>query len=381
MKITMISNYINHHQIPFSNALHQLVGDAYYFIQTEPMDEERIQMGWGIDATAISYVKFLNQEEYECKRLIAESDILLVGWMEHEYLLKDRLKSNKLTIRISERLYREGQWKAISPRGLLRKYKDHTSHNKDNVYLLCAGAYVASDFALVHAYPKKRFKFGYFPETIQYTRDELKKMKYRDGRVHFVWAGRFIPLKHPEFVIQIAEKLKILGYSFHIHLIGGGELEDNLQRVIKEKKLQNEITMYGFLSPSEVRKVMEKCHVHLFTSNHLEGWGAVVNEAMNSGCVEIVNSQVGVAPYLVNHGKNGFIYRNGSYKEFENHIITLMENKESIEELGFAAYQTIAGEWNASHAAKELVRFYENWKKGVVDPPKSGPFSVAPRKL
>ncbi|MFI3213839.1 MAG: glycosyltransferase family 4 protein [Eubacteriales bacterium] len=401
MKITMISNYINHHQIPFSNALFELVGDEYHFIQTEPMEEERIQMGWGIDATTIPYVNFLYEQEYECKRLIAESDILLVGWMEQEELLVDRLKSDKLTIRISERLYREGQWKAISPRGLLKKYKDHTSHNKDQVYLLCAGAYVASDFSLVHAYPNKRFQFGYFPETKRMGWDTLKQGKYDDGKIHLVWAGRFIPLKHPEFVIRLAKALRqkeenkisslssvnstlqtseMTGFQcdkFHIHFIGGGEMEEQLKEEIQEANLQDEITMYGFLSPTEVREIMEKCHVHLFTSNQLEGWGAVVNEAMNSGCVEVVNDQVGAAPYLVNHGSNGLLYKKGSYADFEKQVIYLMEHSEEIAVMAEKAYETIVGQWNAEHAAKELIRFYENWKKGVVDPPKSGPFSVA----
>ena len=51
MKITMISNYINHHQIPFSNALFEKIGDNYHFIQTEPMEEECAAFGvpveWG----------------------------------------------------------------------------------------------------------------------------------------------------------------------------------------------------------------------------------------------------------------------------------------------------------------------------------------------
>ncbi len=404
MKITMISNYINHHQIPFSKALYELVGEDYHFIQTEPMEEERIQMGWGIDATSIPYVKFLYEQEYECKRLIAESDILLVGWMEHEELLVDRLKSDKLTIRISERLYREGQWKAISPRGLIRKYKDHTSHNKDQVYLLCAGAYVASDFSIVHAYPNKRFQFGYFPETKRIGFEALEAKKYKDGKIHLVWAGRLIPLKHPEFVVKLANALKQRGENkvspsssvmspsqasemtgfqcdkFHIHFIGGGEMEEDLRKEVAAFGLQSEITMYGFLSPTEVREIMEKCHVHLFTSNQLEGWGAVVNEAMNSGCVEVVNDQVGAAPYLVNHGSNGFLYKKGSYADFEKQVIYLMEHPEEIPVMAEKAYETIVGEWNAEHAANQLIRFYENWKNGVVDPPESGPFSVAPVK-
>ena len=44
VKAVFISNYINHHQIPFSNALYEQLGDDYHFIQTEPMEEERIAM-------------------------------------------------------------------------------------------------------------------------------------------------------------------------------------------------------------------------------------------------------------------------------------------------------------------------------------------------
>ena len=56
MKAVFISNYINHHQIPFSNALYEQLGDDYHFIQTEPMEEERIAMGWGLDAATLPYV-------------------------------------------------------------------------------------------------------------------------------------------------------------------------------------------------------------------------------------------------------------------------------------------------------------------------------------
>ena len=85
----MISNYINHHQIPFSNALYEKEGVEYTFIQTEPMEEERIRMGWGLDPKSLPYVKLLYEEESACRQLIDECDMLLVGWMEHEDIIKD----------------------------------------------------------------------------------------------------------------------------------------------------------------------------------------------------------------------------------------------------------------------------------------------------
>lgn len=383
MKITMISNYINHHQIPFSNALYEKLGDGYHFIQTEPMEEERIQMGWGLEAEKIPYVVFLDKQLELCKQLIDESDILLVGWMEREDLIVDRLNSAKLTIRVSERLYREGQWKAISPRGLIRKYKEHTSHRKQPVYLLCAGAYVASDFSLVKAYPDKMYRFGYFPEFKELTKEQLQKMhvwgeKKNQEEIQIVWAGRFIPLKHPEFAVALADSLKRQGYRFHLHMVGGGELEGELRQAVKQKGLQEKITFYGFLKPAQVRKVMEKCHIHLFTSNYLEGWGAVVNEAMNSGCVEVANVEVGAAPFLIQHGKNGLVYKDGSYEDMETQIKYLLDYPAKASKMGMAAYETIATQWNAAEAAKRLLKFYEDWKNDKIDLPQEGPFSPAP---
>ena len=383
MKITMISNYINHHQIPFSNALHEMIGEDYHFIQTEPMEEERIQMGWGVEAERIPYVLFLDRQLELCKRLIEESDILLVGWMEREDLIAERLSSNKLTIRISERLYREGQWKAISPKGLLRKYKEHTSHRKHPVYLLCAGAYVPSDFSIVKAYPKKMYRFGYFPEFKQFTKEAMKQMhvwgeKKNQKEIQIVWAGRFIPLKHPEFAVKLVESLKKQGYRIHLHMVGGGELEGELKQSVKRKNLQQEITFYGFLKPEQVRGIMEKCHIHLFTSNFLEGWGAVVNEGMNSGCVEVANVEVGAAPFLIQHGVNGLVYKDGSYEDMEKQVKFLLDNPKKAEEIGLSSYETIAKEWNAAEAAKRLLTFYEEWKQGEIRLPKSGPFSEAP---
>lgn len=383
MKITMISNYINHHQIPFSNALYEKLGEDYHFIQTEPMEEERIQMGWGVEAEEIPYVLFLDKQLELCKQLIEESDILLVGWMEREDLIEERLSSNKLTIRISERLYREGQWKAISPKGLLRKYKEHTSHRKHPVYLLCAGAYVPSDFSIVKAYPKKMYRFGYFPELKKFTKEQLKQMhvwgkKKNEEEIQIVWAGRFITLKHPEFAIKLVESLKKQGYRIHLHMVGGGELEGELKQSVKQKELQKEVTFYGFLKPEQVRKIMEKCHIHLFTSNYLEGWGAVVNEGMNSGCAEVVNSEVGAAPFLIRHGVNGLVYKDGSYEDMEKQVKFLLDNPVKGSEMGMKAYKTIATEWNAEEAAKRLLDFYEGWRRGRIELPKSGPFSTAP---
>ena len=50
MRLVFVSNYINHHQMPVSRELNRLCreqGGSYVFVQTEPMEQERVDMGWG----------------------------------------------------------------------------------------------------------------------------------------------------------------------------------------------------------------------------------------------------------------------------------------------------------------------------------------------
>lgn len=377
MKVCFVSNYINHHQIPFSNALYGRLGSDYCFVQTMPMEEERVAMGWGVDVGALSYVRCLYEEEYECRKIIAESDVALFGWSEREDIAKERLRSGKLTFRVSERLYREGQWKAVSPRGLMAKYKEHIRYRNQNVHLLCAGAYTASDFHLIGAYPGKMYRWGYFPETRIYSEEQFASLK-KEGALQIVWAGRFIPLKHPEYMVKLGECLQKKGYDFRVHMLGSGEMEADIREQVKRAGLSERFLFYGYQEPDKVRDVMEQCHIHLFTSNYLEGWGAVVNEGMNSGCVEVVNAQVGAAPYLIRHGKNGLVYPDDSYPKMEALVLDLFEHWEERKHMGYAAYRTIVREWNAEHAAEEFLRFAEGAADGKAVPAAEGPLSPAP---
>ena len=378
MTFTFVSNYINHHQIPFCEAMYRQLGADFTFIQTMPMEEERVAMGWAVDVKKLPYVECLYEKEYDCQKKIVESDVVLFGWTGREDIVTPRLKTEKTTLRVSERLYREGQWKAISPRGLWAKYKEHIRYRKRNVCMLCAGAYTASDFKLIGAYPHKLFKWGYFPALRTYTEEQFNNLKIADGKLHIVWAGRFIPLKHPEYVVRLAKALREKGYAYHIHMLGDGELEPLIRHDVESSGLSKQVTFYGYTEPEKVRDVMEKCHIHLFTSNYLEGWGAVVNEGMNSGCVEVVNAQVGAAPYLIRHGENGLVYPDDNYGKLEELVLSLCENWEQDKKMGKAAYETIRDHWNADHAAKELLRFVAKLQQGKIEPAKEGPLSEAP---
>ncbi|MDE7268204.1 MAG: glycosyltransferase family 4 protein [Lachnospiraceae bacterium] len=383
MKLTIVSNYINHHQIPMADALYQQLGNDFAFIQTSPMEEDRVKMGWGNEVQNIPYLKLYYEEAESCADLMMESDIVVFGGVEDERYIKPRLKAGKIVIRASERLYREGQWKSISPRGRKKKYEDHGRYADAPVYLLCHGAYVASDFEIVHAYPNKKFMWGYFPAVNTYNLDNLFFRKLHvdqngNTQVRLLWAGRFLKLKHPEYAIKAAKYLKTQNISFHLDMVGGGVLEEKLKQMVKRFKLADEVTFHGFQPPQSVRRYMEEADIFLFTSNYLEGWGAVLNEAMNSACAVVAGHGIGAVPFLLKHEENGLVYKTGDFKEFRAYVLRLCADGALRKQLGISAYNTITKTWNPQEAADRLYAFSEGLLKGAVNAQKDGPLSVAP---
>lgn len=383
-KFVFVSNYLNHHQIPFCNAMHELLAGSFVFIQTEPMEQERVQMGWE-EQTGVLYLRKYYEEPEYCKALIDSARVVFFGGCDDESYVEPRLRAGKTVIRCSERLYKTGQWKFVSPRGLRKKFHDHTRYRGKPVYLFCAGAYVPSDFHLVGAYPGKKRKWGYFPETKEYDETALMAGK-QPGRI--LWAARFLDWKHPELPIMTAEYLKKKGLAFHLDVVGSGTMEKQVISLAEELKLQEVVTFHGYCSPEQIRCMMEQSDIYLATSDRQEGWGAVVNEAMNSGCAVVGDSMMGAVPYLIRHGENGMVYRDGSRRELFEMTAKLLEDRELCRRLGSNALRTITREWNAETAAERLLgfcirqNFLEereiaediDWKTE----PESGPASEAP---
>ena len=376
MTITFVSNYINHHQIPVSNVMYENLGSDYAFVQTEPMEEERVKMGWGLKNGRPPYLLELEKDEEECKRRIAESDVVIFGGTEREDLIEERLKAGKSIIRYSERLYREGQWKAISPRGLIKKYHDHTRYSNSPVCLLCSGAYVADDFEIIRAYRNKRLKWGYFPEFRESSEEERRNKK--DGAVlRILWAGRFLKLKHAQDALEAVAVMDREGIPFEMTFIGEGECGEELKAFTQENHLTEKVRFTGFLSPSEVREEMDKADVFLFTSDFKEGWGAVVNEAMNSGCVVIASHAAGAVPFLIKDGVNGRIYKSGDVVSLTDALREVLTNDGLRKAMSKEAYRTIATQWNPKEAGRRLLKLCESMKTGEVVFEKEGPLSAA----
>lgn len=176
--------------------------------------------------------------------------------------------------------------------------------------------------------------------------------------------ARFIGWKHPETAVELAKELKNQGYDFKIDMIGTGDKLEEIQKSIKENNLTDSINLLGTMSPEEVRTQMEKHSIFLFTSDRNEGWGAVLNEAMNSGCAVVANDEIGSVPFLIENGINGLTYHKGDFEELLSRVKNLLDNRNLCEDLSEKAYETLVSSWSAKVAAKRLKTTCESLLKG-----------------
>lgn len=359
MTITFFSNFLLHHQTPFCEAMVDRLGDGFRFVATEPIPQERLDMGYR-DLSGAPYAvnAYADDASYaEAMRLGYESDAVIIGSAPDSFIEK-RLADNKLTFRYSERYFKKLRWRFHLHAWRVR-WEHDTRYRRRELYMLCASAYTAPDCRFIHAYPGKTYKWGYFPKTADISLAELRAKKSTTDSVRMIWVSRFIPLKHPEEVVRLAQRLKKDGLSFSIEMLGTGELREQYEQKVRAEGLSDVITFSGPYPPEEVLRHMSAADIFLFTSDRNEGWGAVLNEAMSSACAVTACREIGSVPYLIQHGENGLIYSKHGRDSLYRCVRRLIDDRALREKLQDNAYRTVKDVWSAEAAADRLLHLID----------------------
>ncbi len=372
LSVLYISNYFNHHQKPFADALYARIGCNFSFIETTSIPEFRRKLGYK-EMTAQYVLRYNEETRTRIDRMILDADVVIYGEAPLS-IIKARYRTGKLTFRNDESRFKNPN------RYLKWPIYTYNSFWLNKGYLLCASAYAPIDYFLSGMKPRKCFRWGYFTELKEYNADELMNLK-RSEKLHSVsilWVGRLIKWKHPDSTIRVAEHLKKQGLTFNLNIIGRGKLEDELKKIVAKKRLDDVIHFLGSMSPLEVRKQMEKSDIFLFTSDRQEGWGAVLNESMNSGCAVVADGNIGSVPYLIDNGVNGMVYKSTNWTDLCDKVEWLIRHPKEMSDLGRRAYQTIHDLWNAEVAANNFLVLSENLINGLESPILIGPCSSSP---
>ena len=101
------------------------------------------------------------------------------------------------------------------------------------------------------------------------------------------------------------EKLLQQGLSVELSVFGEGNERESLQCYISEKKLHNQVVLYGNQNIETIQKAYQESHFVLLPSQS-EGWPKVIAEGMFWGCVPLATS-ISCVPYMVDYGNRGVL--------------------------------------------------------------------------
>lgn len=352
LSIVFASNFYTIHQTDLSEAFYRQCEGKYTFIETVRAGNKGKRCGLSTQNIPFLRQYFDPVQKTECDMLLQTADVVLIG-SAPDALVRSRLRENKLTFRYSERFFKEKLTLRTFPHAMASAWLHHRRYRFRPLYMLCASAFAAADCRKFGNYRNRTYKWGYFPKTICYP--SVNSLLEQKEKNKLLWCGRLIQLKHPEAALAVARYLKDHRCSFSMDMIGEGIMRSSLQEQIVHLGLTDEVHLLGAMPPEQVRRHMEASEIFLLTSDRREGWGAVLNEAMNSGCAVVASHAVGSVPFLLRHKENGLIYRDGDTDMLCGQIQWLLEHPAAREDMGKHAYDTLREEWNPEMAASRLI--------------------------
>ena len=162
----------------------------------------------------------------------------------------------------------------------------------------------------------KIYRFGYFRNVRTISQESLI-----NETTQLIFVGQLIERKGIMTLLEAIKTIAKTNKYFHLTIIGTGKLELLLKQFINKNQLQNLITLLGVINSEDIIDYIKKADL-LILPSVFDGWGMVVNEALQSHVPVLVSDQCG-AKELVKHGQTGFIFQH-------NNVESLTENLQNF---------------------------------------------------
>ncbi len=134
--------------------------------------------------------------------------------------------------------------------------------------------------------------------------------------------GRLIPRKGFQYLLQALPEVLKTKKKFQLDIIGSGPYQNELQRIVKEHKLESYVRFLGLVEYEQLLKYYQEADV-LINASYGEGMPLVVLEAMGTG-LPIIATKVPGNEELVKHGVNGYLIKARDPQEMADALIEIL---------------------------------------------------------
>lgn len=176
-------------------------------------------------------------------------------------------------------------------------------------------------------------------------------------RLELVFAGIISETKGQMQLIEAIEKLSNEYRSkVHVDFYGGGRERyiNQLKKYVASRHLENVIDFKGYVN--NMSELLPDYDVGVVCSR-AEAFGRVTAEYMASGLC-VIASDTGANPELINHNKNGLLYRWNDTDSLTTMIKFLVDNEEQMKQMRIRAFSEVGEKYSMDRCADDIYELY-----------------------
>ena len=191
----------------------------------------------------------------------------------------------------------------------------------------------------------------------QAAKSNLKEsLKISEDEFVVLTATRLTPVKGVDILIKgYADFVKRIKSKSRLIILGDGELRKELEKLADELELSSQIYFLGFRN--NVQDYIACSDVFVMTSNY-EPFGMPAAEAGCMGIPTIV-SKAGGLMEIVLHGKTGYQFSIGDYKELAHYLDRLYSEPEIRKNFSISAKEHVFTNFSPKVIGEKFVKIYQ----------------------
>ncbi|HML05532.1 MAG TPA: glycosyltransferase family 4 protein [Methanobacterium sp.] len=188
-------------------------------------------------------------------------------------------------------------------------------------------------------------------------------MNKNKERFKILAVGYLIERKGFEYLIQAVKYVSKEYRNVELTIIGSGPLENHLNNVIKDLKLEKSSKIIKNVSDNELLKLYNSADIFVLPSivdrqGNTEGLGVVLLEAM--ACkLPVIGSNIGGIPDIIKDHKTGLLVPEKDSFKLAGSIIRLIKDENLRNRLSENGYEQVKQKFSWEKIADDYIKTYE----------------------
>ena len=182
-----------------------------------------------------------------------------------------------------------------------------------------------------------------------------RRIDAKQSQLRIGYIGRLV--EHQKRVmdfVAVVRELKASQVQFELHIVGEGSERTQLEQELRKHGLAENVTLWGWLSPPQVKQRLAELDVFTLLSDH-EGLPVALLEAMGQALVPVVTRINSGNSELIRDGENGLLFPVGDAVACASHLARLAADADMLRTLRLSAWET-----SREYSVERMVDNYED---------------------